>query len=84
MSASAATGYSSQVRLHLVVGGRTLQLAEIAPDSLYLRELISIPPCDADVVMHLDGHERRWSVFLPDGIRLDSRLVRTEPRSRVG
>lgn len=80
MNASIPTaGYSSMVRLELVVGDQTLELGQIGPDLIHVRTPVSLPPCDADVVMHIDGRERRWPVRLPDGISSHSRLVRTEP-----
>jgi hypothetical protein len=71
------TGRSAEVRLQLVVGNRVLELGQIGPGSVILEELAELPPCDAEVVMHVDDFERRWQVYLPDGISPDSREVRT-------
>lgn len=80
-ASSPATGYSATVRLELIAGDQVLELGQIGPDMIHVRTPISLPPCEADVVMHVDGHERHWPVFLPDGIQTESRLVRTRPRS---
>ena len=64
----ASTGYSAFVRLRLVLGDRTLELASIGPERIRLREPAELPPCDAQVVMNVDDFERRWPVYLPDGI----------------
>jgi hypothetical protein len=76
-STSNPTGYSAEVRLHLIVGDRIFELASIGPQRIRLCELAELPPCDAEVVMHVDDFERRWQVYLPDGISPDSREVRT-------
>jgi hypothetical protein len=70
-------GYSAQVRLHLIVGGEVLELASIGPQQISLRECTELPPGPAEVVMNVDDFERRWQVYLPDGISPDSREVRT-------
>jgi len=82
-SSNSTAGFSAQVRLELIVGDRTCDLAEIGPDSVYLRNPISLPPAEADVIMHVDGKRRVWRVYLPDGIREGDKLVKTEPASRA-
>jgi hypothetical protein len=81
-SAPADTGYSAYVRLHLVVGDRSLELGQIGPENVILREAIEIPAGPAEVVMHVDDFERRWQVYLPDGITANSREVRTVPAAK--
>ena len=63
--------------MHLIVGERTLELAQIGPGSVILAETAELPACSAEVVMHVDDFERRWPVYLPDGISAQSRRVRT-------
>jgi hypothetical protein len=75
-----STGYSAEVRLHLVVGDDSLELASIGPMEISLREPTELPPGPAEVVMHVDSFERRWQVYLPDGISRNSRYVRTVAR----
>lgn len=74
---SPATGHSTNVRLQLIAGGRILELGQIGPESVILEETAELPPCEAQVVMYVDSFERRWQVYLPDGISADSRRVRT-------
>jgi len=76
-SAPASAGYSAYVRLHLVVGADVLELASIGPTEISLREPTELPPGPAEVVMHVDSFERRWQVYLLDGISPKSREVRT-------
>ena len=72
-------GYSAEVRLHLVVAGEEHSLSEIGPDGITLRQPTSLPPCEADVVMNVDDHQKVWRVWLPDGISPADTFVRTEP-----
>ena len=80
-SIPASNGYSAYVRLNLLVGGETLELAAIGPGGIRLREHTELPPCDAEVIMYVDDFERRWPVYLPDGISANSHEVRTVPAS---
>jgi len=74
------TGRSANVRLQLIVVGRILELGQIGPESVILEEQAELPPCEAQVVMYVDSFERRWQVYLPDGISPHSRRVRTIPQ----
>ena len=65
-----------------MVGGEVLELASIGPSEICLREPAELPPGPAEVVMHVDSFERRWQVYLPDGISPNSREVRTAPQPR--
>ena len=58
--------HSAVVTLRLEVGGATYELAQIGPSDVIFSEPTSLPPCAAQVVMHVDGAERRWQVNLPD------------------
>lgn len=69
------TGYSATVRLQLFVDDVAYELAEIGPSSVYLRQPTDLPPCDADVVMHVDHEEHRWHVRLPLGASSDNPTV---------
>ncbi len=70
-------GRSADVRLQLVVGNQTLQLGQIGPGSVILEDPAELSPCEAEVVMYVDSTERRWQVYLPDGISAKSNRVRT-------
>ena len=76
-------GYSAEVRLDLLVDGNTYSLCEIGPDGVRLRKPIELPPCEADVVMHVDDHQEVWRVWLPDGVSPSDTFVRTEQLARV-
>lgn len=70
------SGYSSQVRLTLIADGRALPLSQIGPGYAILREPASIGPCNADLIVSVDGIERRICVRLVDGIVPFDRMVR--------
>jgi len=67
LSSLNGNGYSSNVRLHLLVGDRTLELAQIGPNDIVLRTPADLPPGDAEIIMEIDGKQRRWSIHLPQG-----------------
>ena len=75
------TGHSATVRLELNVGDQVFELAEIGPGTALLRNPVSRPPCEAEIVMHGDGRRRVWRVDLPEGLSTDSALARTRPMS---
>lgn len=77
------SGYSAEVRLALLVDDSEYSLCEIGPDGVTLREATTLPPCEADVVMHVDGHRRVWRVWLPDGVSPESTFARTEQLAPV-
>lgn len=80
---NAVTGYSAEVRLRLIVDGREYALSQIGPDCIAPREPITLPPCEAEVVMLVDDHRRVWRVWLPDGISPQETFVKTEQLAPV-
>ena len=54
--------------MELTVDGTTLSIGQMGPDFLLLDELIDHPPCEATIMLSIDGHERRWEVRLPEGL----------------
>jgi hypothetical protein len=61
-------GYSADVRMHLYVNGFALPIGQLGPGFIILRNAPDHPPTDAEIVMSIDGEERRWNVQLPEGI----------------
>ncbi len=61
-----AAGYSARVELELITGDRVLELSQIAPDKVTLREAVELCPTEALVVMRVDGNEHSWNVRLPN------------------
>jgi len=60
--------YSSEVQLFLEANGQSWRLAKVGPGRIVPRDKIHLDPGPAEIRMVVDGHERRWSVFLVDGI----------------
>jgi hypothetical protein len=60
-------GYSSEVELRLVVDGRIIPLAKMDQSFVVLREAISLPECEGEIVMSVDGRLHTWPVKLPHG-----------------
>ena len=62
--------------MELILNGRSLPIAQMGPDFLLLESPIEYPPALADVLLRVDGHEERWAVRLPEGIRPAEKRVR--------
>jgi hypothetical protein len=61
-------GYSADVRMQLTVNENVLTIGQLGPDFIILRNPANHPPTEAEIAMWIDGRERRWNVYLPDGI----------------
>jgi len=61
-------GHSADIRIQLIVDGLVLPVGQLGPEFLILREPTDHPPTEAEIFMSIDGSERRWKVFLPEGI----------------
>lgn len=55
--------------MHLVAGDHRLAVAQAGPDFLILESPAELPPTRAELVVEIDGHEKRRSIYLPEGIR---------------
>lgn len=76
--------HSAVVRLWLECSGKTIPLAQVAPDWVIPREPRLLPPGEAVVVVEIDGHPRRRPVFLPQGMSsTPDQVVPTSPRPAV-
>jgi len=69
-------GHSAEVRIDLILNGRTLSVGQLGPDFLVLDHPAEQPAGTADILMSVDGREQRWSVQLPEGLRLGQRRAR--------
>ncbi len=70
--------YSADVRMWLSVKGRVLPIGQLGPDFLILDESVDHPPTEGEITLSIDGRERRWLVYLPDGLvagRLETRIA---------
>jgi hypothetical protein len=72
--------YSAEVRLQLEAQGKVWPLAKMGRGHIVPSAPIELPPCDAVVMMTVDGSERRWNVRLVDGASPFDTDIRTRPR----
>jgi hypothetical protein len=68
-------GHSADVRITLLLGGYSIQVAQLGPGFLLLDSPADHPPGLASIVLRVDQSERRWDVRLPDGISAASKRV---------
>lgn len=59
--------YSSDVALTMIIDGQAVGLAKIGPKSVTPTTPIDADPCEASVVMKVDGRTHRWTVRLTHG-----------------
>jgi hypothetical protein len=76
---SGQVGYSADVRMRLLLNGASIPLAQLGPDFVLLDAPMDHGPCDATIVLSIDGQERRWTVRLPEGTAAISRKVVIAP-----
>lgn len=60
----------------MIVGGRTIQLAQVAPEFVILQQPMELAPSLAEIIVRVDGHENRSFVRLVDGIQASSLRVK--------
>lgn len=62
------SGHSAQIEMQLLVNGSALSIGQMGPDFLFLDDPIDHPPTEATIVFCVDQNERRWKVWLPEGL----------------
>jgi len=62
--------------MELRLNGHVLPISHLGPDYLILRNSAEHPPADAEIMLSIDGHESRWSVWLADGVSAERRRTR--------
>ena len=63
--------------MELSVNGQVLSIAQLGPDFIMLDAPFDQPPAAGEIALWIDGRERRWHVFLVDGIAVGQRKTRT-------
>ena len=71
--------YSADVKIRLQCADRTIELSQAAPNWIIVKVPTELAPCEAEIVLEIDGSPSSRRVFLPDGIKLDSDLIRVIP-----
>ncbi len=69
--------HSADVRLTLRVNGNDYALAKVGPNRVFLRTAVSLPPCDAELIISVDGRISSRQISLPHGASTDSQSVLT-------
>jgi len=67
--------YSAEVGIYLLANGQRIEVASCLDNRCRLFHPRHIPPCSAELVIVIDGHERRRPIYLENGIYLDSNEV---------
>ncbi|HEY2343529.1 MAG TPA: hypothetical protein VGH90_10885 [Chthoniobacteraceae bacterium] len=70
------SGHSADVDMELRVNGAVLSIGQMGPDFLLMDSLVDHPPCDATIVLRVDGVERQWRVRLPEGLSAEVERVK--------
>lgn len=65
--------------MQLLVNGKSIRIAQMGPDFLFLESPVDHPPTNARLVFQVDASERRWDVHLPEGISAASQRVVIAP-----
>jgi hypothetical protein len=67
----AAVASSAEVQMNLRLNGSTFSISHMGPNFIRLGNPAEHAPTEAEIVLIIDGHEKRWPVHLPEGLRLD-------------
>ena len=67
--------HSAQVEMGLIVNGERVSLTQMGPDFLFVEAGREHPPGYGTIILRVDRNERRWEVWLPDGIRSNQQRV---------
>ncbi|MCE9527141.1 MAG: hypothetical protein K8R36_13930 [Planctomycetales bacterium] len=70
-----ASGYSSEIQGHLLVGELQYPLARLGPEAIGLRSPLTLSPSNAEIVLTIDGCVNRMRVFLPEGSSASSPFI---------
>ena len=73
--------HSADVDIYLIAEGRRIDVAACLGNKCRLAGRSSLPPCYAELVIVIDGQERRRPVFLSSGISEDKEQVEFEYQS---
>src|SRR5687767_10019884 len=71
--------YSATVRARLAVRGHDLDVAQLGPGYLILRDLIDSPATDAVLTLQVDGQQSVYHLWLPNGLSLGQPKVAISP-----
>jgi hypothetical protein len=70
--------HSAAVTMELRAGGVCVPLAQLGQDFAIPAEAADLPPCQAEIVLTVDGQTTRMPVFLREGVHADRRRIALE------
>ena len=65
--------HSADVHLSLITAHGTVRLAQIGPQFVIVAKPVDMPPGDAEILMRVDGYEKRWPIHLTEGLSAHER-----------
>jgi hypothetical protein len=68
-------GHSAKVKMQLLLNGHSIAINQMGRDFLFVKSPIDHPPATGTLVLQVDNSERRWQVYLPDGLSAKSDRV---------
>lgn len=57
-------GHSADVRIKLLVGAAAFDVAQVGGGRLVFSKPLTVPGAQGELVLSIDGHERRWAVAM--------------------
>ena len=69
------TSHSAVVTLELRAAGRCIPLAQLAHDFAIPVDSVELPPCEAEILMTVDGEPTLMRVSLPEGGQVGRRRI---------
>ena len=75
VESSSRGGHSAEVRIHLILNGHSMPVAQLGPGFLLLDAPTDHPPGVARIALRVDQSEQCWDVRLPEGISAGSKRV---------
>lgn len=76
---SRSVAHSAVVRMYLVISSQRIGVAQVGPDFMILDEPMELPAGRGELVVEVDGNERRRVVNLPDGLRASEMRTQIAP-----
>ena len=55
--------------MHAITGKDRFEVAQIGPDFMIVAESIELPPITAELIVQIDGQEKRRRLYLPNGVQ---------------
>lgn len=77
------TGYSADVNLWLACGNDIIPLSHTSSTFVIARPPAHLEPCDATIVVEIDGDRFETPVVLPDGMNMVDRQTKVVKKAQL-